>query len=225
MDYIAAPSPNFEDRAGGVSPTMIILHYTGMQTGQAALERLCDEASKVSAHYLVEEDGSIFQMVEESKRAWHAGKSYWAGETDINSHSIGIEIVNPGHEFGYRTFPEAQIEAVIKLCQDIQSRHAIRHVLAHSDIAPDRKEDPGELFPWKHLSEHGIGFWPGEVEGKIDVSNALREIGYNPALDENTLITAFQRHYVPEVFEQNTAGQTCTLTLSRLKGLHKVHTS
>lgn len=153
-------SPNFEERKNGVKPSMIIVHYTGMKTAQEALERLCSPESKVSAHYVVDEDGSIYQLVLEDKRAWHAGVSNWQGETDINSHSIGIELVNPGHEFGYRPFPDAQIEALIALCHDIRERHEIEWVLGHEDVAPDRKQDPGELFPWSRLEQAGIGKLP-----------------------------------------------------------------
>lgn len=156
-------SPNFEERKGMVSPSIILLHYTGMPTAQAALERLCDPESKVSAHYLIDEDGSIYAMVDEEKRAWHAGKSVWQGKTDINSHSIGIELVNPGHEFGYRSFPEEQIDALIELCRDISARHQIEWVLGHEHVAPDRKQDPGELFPWDRLEKEGLGKLPGQA--------------------------------------------------------------
>src|SRR5579863_873471 len=134
---------------------MVVLHYTGMQTGHAALARLRDPAAKVSAHYLVEEDGRVFALVPEERRAWHAGKSFWRGETDINARSVGVEIVNPGHEWGYRPFPDPQIAAVIELLGDIRSRWTIEdaRLVGHSDVAPDRKEDPGELFPWRRLSE------------------------------------------------------------------------
>ncbi len=140
---------------------MLIMHYTGMPTGEEAMARMCDPASKVAAHYTVEEDGRVFQHVTEGKRAWHAGISCWKGEGDVNARSIGIEIVNPGHEFGYRAFPEAQIESVMALAKDILSRHDIpaEHVLGHSDVAPGRKQDPGELFPWRRLADAGIGRW------------------------------------------------------------------
>src|SRR5690242_5008569 len=152
-------SPNFGQRIGVARPDMIILHYTGMKTGEGAEAWLCTPESQVSSHYLVHEDGRIVQMVRESDRAWHAGKSFWGGVTDINSHSIGIEIVNPGHEFGYRSFPPGQIAAVIGLCQGIVARHPIppQRVLAHSDVATGRKVDPGERFPWRQLAEAGIG--------------------------------------------------------------------
>ena len=163
MKTIAAPSPNFDARVG--PPDMIVLHYTGMQGGIAALERLRDPAAKVSSHYLVEEDGRIFALVAEERRAWHAGKSFWRGETDINARSVGIEIVNPGHEFGYRPFPDAQITAVIDLLADIRLRWSVEdaRILGHSDVAPGRKEDPGELFPWRRLAQAGHGLWAEPV--------------------------------------------------------------
>jgi N-acetylmuramoyl-L-alanine amidase len=214
------PSPNFDERQGG-PPDMILLHYTGMQTGAAALERLCSPDSRVSAHYVVFEDGRIVQCVREDKRAWHAGVSSWAGETDINSRSIGIEIVNPGHEFGYVDFPLRQVAAVISLCKSIITRRgpiAPDRVLAHSDVAPQRKEDPGEKFPWDLLADSGIGHWvrpaPLGVEGPRlmagdygeavrRLQRALKSYGYgieeNASYDETTraVVTAFQRHFRP----------------------------
>jgi len=159
IDFIDAPSPNFDARRA--PPDMLVLHYTGMQTGEAALARLRDPDAKVSSHYLVEEDGRIFRLVPEERRAWHAGRGVWQGEDDCNAASIGIEIVNPGHAFGYRGFPEAQVAALIALIGDIRSRWSIpdNRIIAHSDLAPDRKEDPGELFPWKRLAEAGHGLW------------------------------------------------------------------
>ena len=159
MTYIEAPSPNFDERK--VPPDIVVLHYTGMRTGEEALARLRDPEAKVSSHYLVEEDGRVFRLVPEERRAWHAGRSFWKGETDINGRSIGVEIVNPGHEFGYRPFPKAQIAAVIALLADIRSRWMIddSRVLGHSDVAPERKDDPGELFPWKDLAAAGHGLW------------------------------------------------------------------
>ncbi len=160
LDIIEAPSPNFDARTK--LPDMLVLHYTGMQTGEAALARLCDPEAGVSSHYLVEEDGRIFRLVAEERRAWHAGRSFWKGEEGVNHASIGIEIVNPGHEFGYRPFPQAQIDAVIALVADIRSRWQIddNRILGHSDVAPARKIDPGELFPWKRLAEAGHGVRP-----------------------------------------------------------------
>ena len=175
-----APSPNFDARRG--LPDMLVLHYTGMQTGEAALARLRDPDAKVSAHYLVEEDGRIFALVPEERRAWHAGRGVWQGETDINAVSIGIEVVNPGHEFGYRAFPDAQIEAVIALTADIRSRWSITdaRIIAHSDMAPDRKEDPGELFPWKRLAQAGHGLWFEPAAERIAALGGFLQVGDGP---------------------------------------------
>ncbi len=147
MRLIQRPSPNHDERTAPVD--MLVLHYTGMASGQAALDRLCDPAAKVSAHYTIDEDGTVYAHVAEARRAWHAGLSHWAGVDNVNARSIGIELVNPGHEYGYRAFPDAQIAALIELGRDILAHHAIApsHVLGHSDVAPARKEDPGELFP------------------------------------------------------------------------------
>jgi len=151
------PSPNQDDRPLPVD--MLILHYTGMQSAQAAIDRLRDPAAKVSSHYVVDEDGAIYRLVAEEQRAYHAGISYWRGRTALNDCSIGIEIVNPGHEWGYRPFPDAQMQAVRSLCLEILARHAIpaRNVVGHSDVAPNRKQDPGELFPWRWLAGQGVG--------------------------------------------------------------------
>lgn len=212
-------SPNFNERktlGGRAYPDMVILHYTGMKTAKAALERLCDPAAEVSAHYVIEENGRIHQLVDEDKRAWHAGKSYWDGLTDINSASIGVEIVNPGHEFGYKAFPDRQINALIGLLQNIVARHGIRadRILAHSDIAPDRKVDPGELFPWARLAQAGLGLWPEpqemDFEAAKDVAGApevfaalLVEYGYTPEVQPDILVEAFHRHFHPEIFVPN----------------------
>ncbi|MEG3153176.1 N-acetylmuramoyl-L-alanine amidase, partial [Sphingomonas sp. ZT3P38] len=152
LNWIDAPSPNFDERKLPVS--MIVLHYTGMKTAEEAIERLRDPEFKVSCHWLVAEDGQVVRMVDEGKRAWHAGRSHWRGVTDINSASVGIEIVNPGHEFGYRPFPDEQMDSVIRLTADIMDRHTVTrgNVVGHSDIAPARKQDPGELFPWSKLA-------------------------------------------------------------------------
>src|SRR5690242_18271049 len=161
-------SPSHEARRGVAQPDILLLHYTGMTTTQAALERLCDPGPRVSSHYLVFEDGRILQLVPEARRAFHAGESSWEGTTDINSRSIGIEIGNQGHDFGCPQFPEAQIAAVIALCRNIVARWSIApwHVLAHSDVAPLRKRDPGERFPWGRLAEAGVGVWvePAAIE-------------------------------------------------------------
>jgi len=215
------PSPNHDERAKGRAVDMILLHYTGMQNGDAALKRLCAADSKVSAHYLVFEDGRIVQCVPEARRAWHAGISSWDGETDINSSSIGIEVVNPGHEFGYPDFPMRQMAAVISLCRSIITRRgpiSPTRVLAHSDVAPARKQDPGEKFPWELLSDSRIGHWvrpaPLNIEGPVlklgdssdlvmRVQRALRDYGYGIEETGNyddtmrAVITAFQRHFRP----------------------------
>lgn len=219
------PSPNFDDRGDGVPTDMLVLHYTGMETGAAALARLTEEISQVSAHYLVEEDGTIFQLVEDNRRAWHAGVAAWRGETNINARSIGIEIVNPGHEFGYRAFPKIQMASVIDLSKNIVERHGIlpTHVVGHSDVAPVRKEDPGELFAWEKLSETGVGLWfekgwktdpsrpplfvGDEGEAVLRLRQHLKGIGYAITeiglFDEelSSVIKAFQRHWRPDLID------------------------
>src|SRR4051812_36828916 len=186
MRRVELPSPNQDSRQeegrGGGAIDMLVLHYTGMQSGAAALARLCDPAAKVSAHYTVDEDGTIYAHVPEARRAWHAGSSHWAGASSLNACSIGIELVNPGHEWGYRNFPEAQIAALMPLCHSILVRHPIPswRVLGHSDIAPERKEDPGELFPWAQLAKDGIGLWP-QKQSDGPGPEALAAFGYDPA--------------------------------------------
>ena len=198
MTIIARPSPNHDDR-GGAAIDMLVLHYTGMKTAEGALEKLCDPAARVSAHYTVDEDGTVYAHVPEERRAWHAGVSHWAGVNNVNACSIGIEIVNPGHEYGYRTFPKEQIAAVIALCQSILQRHSIppARVLGHSDVAPARKEDPGELFPWQALAKAGVGLWPDRVESDLG-PEALARYGYDPDAPQDKVITAFQRHFRPK---------------------------
>lgn len=194
------PSPNFNERKYPVS--MIILHYTVIPTCEESLARLSDPtnaAGKVSAHYLVDRDGSTYNMVNESKRAWHAGLGSWAGLDDINSRSIGIEIVNVGlTKDGKREpFPDAQIDAIIKLCKDVQSRYTIKYVLGHSDVAPARKQDPGEAFPWKTLANAGVGIWTNEfADSDDDLLKVLAEIGYDTTMPEKA-VAAFQRHFYP----------------------------
>ena len=198
MKRIDKPSPNHDDR-GGAAIDMLVLHYTGMRGAQEALERLCDPAAKVSAHYTVDEDGTIYAHVPEARRAWHAGAASWAGATDINARSIGIELVNPGHEFGYREFTDDQIASLITLCHSILMRHPIPswHVLGHSDVAPARKEDPGELFPWERLAKAGVGLWPQTISSDIG-AEALSRFGYDPNASQDKLIAAFQRHFRPK---------------------------
>ncbi len=214
-------SPNFDARPEGRPVDMLVLHYTGMTSRDEALDRLCDPAAKVSAHYVIDEDGTVTALVAESQRAWHAGIACWRGVEDVNGASIGIELVNPGHEFGYRPFPETQIAACETLGSDILSRWPIpaRNVIGHSDVAVGRKTDPGELFDWARLGAAGIGLWPkrrpvaGEVglrlgpgDGGIavrDLQGALAEYGYGIGLDgaygERTqaVVKAFQRHFRP----------------------------
>ena len=227
IDIIQKPSGNFDER-GDQSPYIILLHYTGMKDAEEALMRLTDTESKVSSHYTIDENGIIYQHVDEQKRAWHAGLSYWQGEKDINAVSIGIEIVNPGHEFGYREFTTEQIDVVQSLCRQIMDQHDIDFVLAHSDVAPDRKQDPGELFPWLELAKQGIGIWPNVsdedmVKGVgINVHRALKDFGYHATKADNMLI-AFQRHFVPEVFQRGTQGKACNLTKGRLYALLAGH--
>jgi N-acetylmuramoyl-L-alanine amidase len=216
LSLIFYPSPNFDARPGDVDT--LVLHYTGMQSGAAALARLCDPAAKVSSHYLVEEDGALYRLVEEQNRAWHAGVSYWRGVTGLNDSSIGIEIVNPGHEWGYRAFPELQIARVIRLCQEILARHPIpaRNVVAHSDIAPDRKQDPGELFPWQRLAAAGIGLWPEDLASSGDLTGDLAAIGYDVTAPGAVL--AFQRHYLPS----NLTGEADAVTRGRAAALRRL---
>jgi N-acetylmuramoyl-L-alanine amidase len=205
MQSISCPSPNFDARAHDAVIDILLLHYTGMETGAAALRRLCEAEARVSAHYTVDEDGSIYAHVPEECRAWHAGVSYWAGATDINARSIGIEIVNPGHEFGYRHFPDAQIEAVIHLAKSIVANHDIppERVLGHSDVAPARKTDPGELFPWGRLAAEGVGLWPQTRKARLTApfEAGLRRFGYGFRPDTDVsledAVKAFQRHFRP----------------------------
>jgi N-acetylmuramoyl-L-alanine amidase len=194
---ITLPSPNWDERDAAVE--FLVLHYTGMPDAQAAIALLRAPEAKVSAHYVVDEDGTIYALVPEDKRAWHAGISSWRGRRALNGASVGVEIVNPGHEWGYRPFPAAQMEAVRALCLGILTRHPIpaRHVLAHSDIAPNRKQDPGELFDWKGLAEAGIGLWTDEFAAPGELGADLAAIGYDVSLPERDVITAFQRHFLP----------------------------
>ena len=217
LSLIDAPSPNFDERRTPLD--MLVLHYTGMESGQAALDRLCDPQAKVSAHYLIEEDGRIFRLVSEDLRAWHAGVSRWREQEDLNSRSIGIEIVNPGHAGGLPDFPSRQIDAVIALSSDIMQRNAIAapNVLAHSDVAPGRKCDPGEKFPWSRLAlagvvvhvppaplEDGTILQPGDDGEAVEqLQSMLALVGYgvdiNGIFDDHTraCVAAFQRRYRP----------------------------
>jgi N-acetylmuramoyl-L-alanine amidase len=236
LSLIEAPSPNFDARTA--PPDILVLHYTGMKTGPEALDRLRDPEAKVSSHYVVEEDGRIFRLVPEERRAWHAGVSFWKGERNINGVSIGIEIVNPGHEFGYRAFPEAQVAAVIALVGDIRSRWTIDdgRIVGHSDVAPDRKDDPGELFPWKRLAEAGHGYWvevpaaPGaplaegeQGPGVFALQAGLTRLGFDCAPSGEyeartaTVVRAFQRHWRPERIDGIADGETRARLIALLR--------
>ena len=199
---IEYPSPNHDLRQPDMVIDMLVVHYTGMLSATAALERLCDTESKVSAQYCIDEDGRIHRLVAEDLRAWHAGTSYWRGESDINNRSIGIEMVNPGHEFGYRAFPARQMDAFRELALDILGRHPIpaRNVVGHSDVAPVRKCDPGEFFDWYAMAEASIGLWPREADylelAPMKIKNILAYIGYD-VRDLSATLRAFQRHYRP----------------------------
>ena len=229
------PSPNQDDRPAGMPIDTLILHYTGMRSAAEAIDRLRDPAAQVSSHYVVDEDGAVLRLVPEARRAFHAGVSFWRGHTALNGRSIGIEIVNPGHEWGYRNFPALQMAAVCDLCLDILGRHPIppRNVVAHSDVAPARKEDPGELFDWRGLARNGVGLWPEGIDdlgtdelvrdtaGLRAVRQALAAIGYSvppdgpadPALA--TVLRAFQRHWRPEAI----TGEADAGTRARLAGV------
>lgn len=197
-------SPNFNERSAGPID-MLILHYTGLSSAQESLDVMLERG--VSAHYLVDEDGTIYKLVDEEKRAWHAGVSYWDGETDVNSRSIGIEIQNPGHENGYRAFPKKQMEAVLKLCQGILARHPIpaHRVLGHSDVAPGRKIDPGELFDWRYLAKNGVGVWPDAQSTDLEhktLDDLLIEYGYAPNVSATQRKDAFYRHFEPQSLQK-----------------------
>lgn len=217
---IECPSPNFDARALPVS--MVVLHYTGMPDAAGALDWLTRPESKVSCHYFVAEDGATFRLVPEESRAWHAGRSFWRGVTDINSASVGIEIVNPGHEHGYRPFPDPQIEAVVKLVGEIAARHAIPapNVVGHSDVAPARKEDPGELFPWDRLAARGLCAPVPTPRGdplwtEAGTLAALARYGYDVS-DGAAAVRAFQRRFRPARVDGAIDAETRSLLLALL---------
>ena len=216
-----APSPNWDERALPI--TMVVLHYTGMPSADEALARLCDPQAKVSAHYFIDEAGTVTRLVPEDKRAWHAGRSYWRGITDINSASIGIELANPGHEWGYRPFPEAQMEALLPLLADIVDRHKISraNVVGHSDVAPARKEDPGELFDWELLAAHRLALrtprvrMPGPYENDGAFFLALERFGYDIS-DQPAAMRAFQRRWRPHIIDGQVDGECCAILFALL---------
>ncbi len=229
------PSPNHDERPPGTSIDIIMLHYTGMRSAAEAIERLRDPAALVSSHYVVDEDGTVLRLVAEDRRAWHAGVSFWRGHTGLNDRSIGIEIVNPGHEWGYRDFPALQMASVCDLCLSILSRWPVpaRNVVAHSDVAPDRKQDPGERFDWRGLAENGVGLWPEGVAdlgtggvvrdaaGLRAVRAALAVVGYQVAPEGGLdpalagVLRAFQRHWRAEAV----TGQADAGTRARLRAV------
>lgn len=229
------PSSSHDARPAAQRIDILLLHYTGMKSAEAALARLCAPKARVSAHYLIEEDGSLFQLVSEDRRAWHAGLASWAGAQDINARSIGIELVNPGHEWGYQPYGPAQMQALEQLAAEIVARHAIppHRVLGHSDVAPERKQDPGERFDWARLARRGLGLWPGEdfavspgapalepgMSGGavVDLQLALAAIGYGIAgsglYDSLTqaVVRAFQRHFRPGLVDGLADAETSSL--------------
>lgn len=214
-------SPNWNERKRPIS--MVVLHYTGMKSADEALERMCDPEAEVSAHYMIDEEGQVTLLVDEDKRAWHAGRSYWRGETDVNSASIGIELVNPGHEWGYRPFPEAQMDALLPLLADILDRHDIprANVVAHSDIAPARKQDPGELFDWQRLGQLGLALEIPRARMNLFYDNpgkfylALERFGYDIS-DGRAAVTAFQRRWRPEMIDGEIDGEIGGILLELL---------
>ena len=219
MEVIWTPSPNFDERKLPVS--ILVMHYTGMKDAASAINWLANPEAKVSAHYVVTEDGQIVQMVDEENRAWHAGRGYWRGITDVNSASIGIEIVNPGHEWGYVPFPEEQMDAVTRLAHAIVKRHDIApsNVIGHSDLAPARKQDPGELFDWERLARHGIALKKPSLKlGDPPWSDggfmlALERFGYD-ITDQTAAVVAFQRRFRPKNIDGVIDGECRSLLLS-----------
>jgi N-acetylmuramoyl-L-alanine amidase len=228
------PSPNHDDRPPGTAIDMLILHYTGMRSAREAIDRLRDPAARVSSHYVVDEDGAILRLVPEERRAFHAGVSYWRGHRDLNGRSIGVEIVNPGHEWGYRDFPVLQLAATCDLCLSILARYPIpqRNVVAHSDVAPDRKQDPGEKFDWAGLAANGVGLWPEDCVEPLSANGAsapaaraaLVDIGYDvagngaPDTQLAAVLRAFQRHWRQEAI----TGEADPGTLARLSAVRRL---
>ncbi|MBP9692222.1 MAG: N-acetylmuramoyl-L-alanine amidase [Alphaproteobacteria bacterium] len=218
MKILKAPSPNFNERTLPIDT--IVIHYTNKPTVEEALAWLTDPLKKLSAHYLIDEEGRLYQLVPEEKRAWHAGESYWQGCTDINSCSLGIELANGGADHGYTPFPSSQIDTLLRLCEDLRTRWSIptHRILGHSDVAPRRKQDPGHLFPWELLAKEGLGLWPKEIrEGRgIDMVEALSRIGYETLSPTQTLL-AFQRHFQPHKMDGLSDHETLSLLQSLLQ--------
>jgi N-acetylmuramoyl-L-alanine amidase len=223
LNFHKAPSPHFNERA--LPLDSIILHYTDMPTTDEALAWLCHPASQVSAHYLIDVTGKTYHLVEDEKRAWHAGESFWQDCTDINSCSLGIELSNPGHSHGYQPFPEAQINALLQLCEQLSARWDIpkNRILGHSDIAPRRKQDPGHLFPWEMLAKEELGLWPSARTSIITSNNDFLEenlatIGYETVSLPHT-IRAFKRHFQPHQGDDRADGETHLLIQGLLESL------
>ncbi len=218
IDIERVASDHWDERRGGARPGFIILHYSDTRDFREAADyftgvQVHPSGGRVSAHYMIDRDGRVEQYVDEDQRAWHAGRSYWAGTEDLNSHSIGIELFNPGRRFGYQPFPVQQVAVLVDLCREIMARHSISpyRVLGHSDVAPSRKSDPGELFDWKLLARAGCAVWPepNEEDRRIGsdyvrdqalLREAFIRAGYDPAASLDDLVLAFQRHYQPEIF-------------------------
>ena len=216
-----APSPNWDERQLPVS--MVVLHYTGMRDASEALERMCDPAAKVSAHYMIDEDGTVTRLVDEEKRAWHAGKSYWRGITDVNSASVGIELVNPGHEWGYRPFTDAQMDTLLPLLHTIVKRYKMpfANIVGHSDVAPSRKQDPGELFEWERLAAIKLALPRPELRMPSPFPNdgafylALERFGYDIS-DGHAAVRAFQRRWRPVNIDGVIDGETSAILFALL---------
>ena len=218
-------SPNFGNRPPQSSIDMVVIHYTGMTNCKAALNRLCNPEANVSAHYVIAENGDIFSLVAEQHRAWHAGESFWKGATNINDRSIGLEIVNTGHELGYKAFPEAQMVAVEYMLREIIERHQFppNRVVGHSDIAPTRKRDPGELFDWRRLAKQGLSVWPeksSEPASHFQIRELLSAIGYDPKAPLRDVIIAFQRRFLP----LSVNGKADEITRKMIAGLAAIST-
>lgn len=225
MNVIQVFSPHFNERSLPINT--LLIHYTDLPTTDEALSCLTRPDSRVSAHYLIDEKGKVYQLVSEEKRAWHAGKSYWRGCIDLNSCSIGIELSNPGHSHGYLPFPNEQIQSLVKLWTDIKSRWDIPscRILGHSDVAPQRKQDPGHLFPWKALSQEGFGLWPDVLSpppspSLPDLMESLHAIGYEITSPQDTLL-AFQRRFEPHKMDGLATLETLALAQGLLKAQEK----
>jgi N-acetylmuramoyl-L-alanine amidase len=236
LEKIHCPSPNFEPRPQGVPLDMIVLHYTDMLNAEEALERLCDPQAKVSAHFLISKEGELYQLVDPKHRAWHAGVSSWEGQGDINSRSIGVELDNLGHTFGPEPFSKVQMKTLLALLEELTQTYGIQphRIVGHSDVAPGRKKDPGEWFPWHVLAEKGFGFWPQEKMASQHISvvpkmsieemqQAFSDIGYECAKtgvwdeESQAVCLAFQRHFTP----QDLTGYPTNLVKQTLQGLLK----